>query len=104
MAPCTGFEPATPSGHGFQDRFLTTRTHGIFPDILIAGIPSGWAPLISPWRACPHRTNGRPPRIRTLTNWVGASHATVTLETYVFGVGAATRTRTVLRLATLAGW
>ena len=29
MAPCTGFEPATPSGHGFQDRFLTTRTHGI---------------------------------------------------------------------------
>ena len=39
-----------------------------------------------------------------LTNWVGASHATVTPETYIFGVGAATRTRTVLRLATLAGW
>ena len=30
LAPHTGFEPATPSGHGFQDRFLTTRTHGIW--------------------------------------------------------------------------
>ena len=30
MAPHTGFEPATPSGHGFQDRFLTTRTYGIY--------------------------------------------------------------------------
>ena len=29
MAPPTGFEPATPSGHRFQVGFLTTRTDGI---------------------------------------------------------------------------
>ena len=29
MAQCTGFEPASPSANGFQDRSLTTRTHCI---------------------------------------------------------------------------
>lgn len=48
-------------------------------------------------RPLPHHPDtrhiiGRPPRIRTLTNWVGASHATVTPETYIFGVGGGIRT------------
>ena len=29
LAQCTGFEPASPSANGFQDRSLTTRTHCI---------------------------------------------------------------------------
>ena len=57
MAQHTGFEPATPSGNGFQDRVLTTRTCCIY-----YGIPS---------------------KIRTLTKRVGAAYATITPRVYL---------------------
>ena len=34
LAPCTGFEPASLSANGFQDRALTTRTHGILASMV----------------------------------------------------------------------